>query len=90
MKVELLARHFIGDRIYPVETVIELPPGYRPTPLMLGLDDEAIEAIRQVKVEVFGRWIFENGQWRLLDDPPIERPIDDNQPVPPIPQGGPR
>ena len=90
MKVELLARHFIGDRIYPVETVIELPKGYRPTPLMLGLDDEAIESIRKIKIETFGRWIWKNHKWQLLDDPPIERPLDDNRPVPPIQQGGPR
>jgi hypothetical protein len=85
MMVELLAPHVIGGRVWPTESIIEV---VLVSPLMRGLDAEAVEAIRQEKIRVFGRWIWD-GNWHLLDDPPIERPLTDNQPVPPVGGGGP-
>lgn len=88
MKVKLLTRHVIAGDLREVNEVLELPPGVAPSPEMVGLDREAIDAIAALKRRVFGRWVG----WprRLLDDPPIERPLDDPQPVPPIGEKGPR
>ncbi len=90
MRVRLQTPHYITDRVWPVDTEMDLPPGVRPTPQMVGLDDEAVEAIKAEKIEVFGRWIRKGHHWVLLDDPPLERPLEENQPVEPVPSGGPR
>lgn len=84
MKVYLLAKHVIGDREWPPKSVLELPPGVTPTPLMQGLDDEAKSAILAVKRRIFGRNIGTPWMPKLLDDPPIEY-VMDNPPVPPLP-----
>jgi hypothetical protein len=78
MMVELTAPHVIGGRVWPTEARLDVTTV---TPLMIGLDQEAIEAIAAEKIRVFGRWVFD-GRWHLLDDPPIERPLTDPQPVP--------
>lgn len=81
MLVKLLAPHYINDRLYLADTVMQVS---LVTPLMEGIDDEAREAIAAEKIRVYGRWI---GQWpnlQLLDDPPIERSLDNAQPVAPI------
>lgn len=74
MRVKLLAKHVIGDREWPVETIMELPEEVAVTPLMQGLDAEATAAIVIEKKRV-----FPDG---------IERPMD-NPPVPPLRTGGP-
>lgn len=88
MKVRLRARHVIDARLREPDEVLDVEAV---TPLMEGLDPEAVAAIAAEKVRVFGRWV---GAWpnlHLLDDPPIERPLDDNRPVPPVgDSGGPR
>lgn len=86
MMVELTAPHFIDGRVWPTEAHLEVTTV---TPLMIGLDEEAITAIAAEKIRVFGRWVRHGRTWHLLDDPPIERPIDNPQPVPPIPGAGP-
>lgn len=81
MFVRLKAPHFIDDRLYPANTEMDVSVV---TPLMVGLDAAAEAAIAQEKIRVFGRWI---GRWpnlHLLETPPIERPLDDNRPVPPV------
>lgn len=81
MLVKLTAPHAIDDRIYPSETILNVSSV---TPLMEGLDDEARNAIAAEKVRVFGRWV---GQWpnlHLLDDPPIERSLENALPIPPV------
>jgi hypothetical protein len=84
--VELTAPHFINGRVWPKKAILDV---IVVTPLMRGLDSEAVSAIAAEKVRVFGRWIWD-GHWYLLDDPPIERPLTDPQPVPAIGgQGGP-
>lgn len=87
MMIRLLAPHVIAGRLWEAKAELSLPPSVRPSPLMEGLDDEARDAIAAAKVAAFGRWVGRPP--RLLDDPPIERPIDDPQPVPPIGGGGP-
>jgi hypothetical protein len=86
MMVKLLAKHIIGDSVHYADEIINVSAV---TPLMEGLDSEAAAAIAQLKVDIFGRWIWTGHEWQLLDDPPIERPIWDPQPEPPIPQEGP-
>lgn len=88
MKVRLLSPHAIDDRVYLTHTelVVALV-----SPLMEGLDEEAIVAIKEEKIRVFGRWIGQYPNFRLLEDPPIERPLDNNRPVPPVgSSGGPK
>lgn len=85
MRVKLLSPHVIDDRLWPADTIMEV---FSVTPLMEGLDDEAREAITAEKVRVYGRWI---GRWpnlRLLDDPPIERSLENAQPIRPVGSGG--
>lgn len=91
MRVRLLQPHYIADSWLPARTELDLPIGVRPNVFMEGLDEAAIAAIAAEKVRVYGRWIGSGRRRRLLDDPPIERPdIANAQPVPFIPQGGPR
>lgn len=88
MRFKLLQAHVIADAYMEKGEVVESPPvGFQPTPLMEGLDDEAREAIKRVKLSVFGRYPWPHGLYPPgafgvppLDDPPIERPLDDNQP----------
>jgi hypothetical protein len=83
MKVKLLRQHIIADTERLADEIIDVSIV---TPFMEGLDPEAREAIRQEKIRVWGRWIRdEAGIVRLLDDPPIPRPIEEAQPVPHIP-----
>jgi hypothetical protein len=86
MKLKLLAPHVIADRWYPRGAVLDPPPpGYQPTPLMEGLDDEAESAVAYAKLKVWGRFPWPYGLYPPsgipLDNPPIPRPLDDNQPV---------
>jgi hypothetical protein len=81
MRIKLLAPHIIDDVQYPTDTVLDVRTV---TPLMQGLDAEAVAAIAEEKVRVYGRWV---GQWPhfyLLDDPPIVRSLENAQPVPPV------
>lgn len=87
MIVKLLAKHVIGDREWPVEAVLTLD-GVAVTPLMEGLDQEARDAITECKRRIFGRNIGTRFIPKLLDDPPIEYPLD-NPPVSLLGQGGP-
>jgi hypothetical protein len=92
MKLRLLSAHVVPvgpgcDRWLPAGAVLDPPPpGYRATPLMEGLDPEGVEAVVQVRLEVWGRYPWPYGLRQPmgetpLDDPPIPRPLDDNQPV---------
>jgi hypothetical protein len=85
MKAKLLAAHVIADVWQPRGAILELPEGYPPTPLMEGLDEEATAAIEYAKVKAFGRYPWPYGLYPPrgvpLDNPPIPRPLDDNQPV---------
>lgn len=87
MRVKLTAPHVIDDVWYPRDKELDVSVV---TPAMIGLDDEAQEAIARERIRVFGRWV---GRWprlHLLDDPPLERPLDDNRPVAHTGGGGPR
>jgi hypothetical protein len=85
MRVRLLEPHIIADAWQAKGTVLDLPAGYPPTPLMEGLDPEAVPAIAYAHLKVFGRFPWPYGLYPPsgppLDDPPIPRPLDDNQPV---------
>lgn len=91
MRVQIFQQHFIDGRLYEPRSVIDLPTGVAVTPYMVPLDEEARQAVAQERIRVFGRWELDSdGGWYLLDDPPLLRPLTDNQPVPPIPgEGGP-
>lgn len=86
MKARLLAPHVIADAYRERGEIIEsFPLGYIMTPMMEGLDDEAKAAIAQAHIRTFGRhpgvpYGFPTAS-PLLDSPPIQRPLDDNQPV---------
>ena len=84
MRVKLLAKHVIADRELPAETILVLPAGVAPTPLMEGLDEEARTAIAALKFKTFARYERTRRGVRLIDDPPIEYPLDN----PPVPVGG--
>lgn len=84
MKFRLLAAHVIENVLREEGEIVEDPPGA--TPLMEGLDDGAKAAVEAEMVRVFGRYAglphgFPSQGMPLIDDPPIERPLDDNQPV---------
>lgn len=86
MRVKLLKQHVINNTLFEPETVlgdggVAIPPGYAFTPFMEGLDAEGRRAVYIAKVRAFGR-VTPHG---LLDDPPIERPLEENQPVPHVP-----
>ena len=85
MKVRLLAPHVIADRWYPRGAVVDTPADYEPTPLMEGLDAEAVEYITHVQLRVWGRYPWPYGLYppmgAPLDNPPIPRPLEENQPV---------
>ena len=88
MKLKLLAPHIIADRWYPRGAVVEPPPGYVPTPMMEGMDDEARGMVAAVRLRAWGRYPWPYGLYppgyfgaQPLDNPPIPRPLDDNQPV---------
>lgn len=89
MKFRLLAPHVVADRWYPAGAVLDpAPPGYEATPLMEGLDDEARDAVSAARLKAWGRYWWPYGLYPPgyggadpLDDPPIPRPLDDNQPV---------
>jgi hypothetical protein len=88
MRVKLLRQHMIDDALREPNEILEVSVV---TPYMEGLDPEARKAIYDEKVRVFGRWVYdEHNVQYLLDDPPIERPIEENQPVRRIPGVGPR
>jgi len=86
MKVRLLAPHIINDELMEKGRVLDsLPPGYVVTSEMEGLDNEGQEAVAIAIRETYGRYPgvphgFPTSE-PLLDDPPIRRPLDDNQPV---------
>lgn len=87
MKFKLLQAHVINDELLARGAIVEDPPGGA-TPLMEGLDDDAVAAVTAVKLKVFGRYpwpygLYPPGYYGVppLDAPPIDRPLDDNQPV---------
>ena len=93
MKLKLLAPHIVpigpgNDRWCPKGTTLDpAPPGYAATPLMEGLDDEGRAAVRQAQLEVWGRYPWPYGMFPPsmgvpLDDPPIPRQLEENQPTP--------
>lgn len=94
MKVRLLAPHIVpidpgNDRWCPVGTILDpVPPDYQLTPLMEPLDDEAKAMVDYMKLKVWGRYpwppgLFPPGYMGMppLDNPPIPRPLEENQPV---------
>lgn len=84
MLVKLLRQHVIDDVLREPDEILDV---WIVTPFMEGLDPTARAAIRQEKIRVFGRYVSPGV---LLDDPPIERPLEENQPVRRIPAVGPR
>ncbi len=86
MKVRLLTAHVINDELMEKGRVLDsLPLGYVPTSEMEGLDDEGREAVAVAVRQVYGRhpgvpYGFPTSG-PLLDDPPLRRPLDDNQPI---------
>lgn len=84
MRFKLLAPHVIQDVLREKGEVVEDPPSGA-SPLMEGLDDDARAAVAYAKLKVFGRYPWPYGLYppsgTPLDDPPIDRPLDDNQPV---------
>jgi hypothetical protein len=88
MKLRLLEPHVIEDAWRERGYILDPPPpGYAITPLMEGLDDEGKAAVAQARLAVWGRYPTPYGLYppgyggaRPLDDPPIPRPLDDNQP----------
>ena len=87
MLVKLRAPHVIGDVVRRRGEVVDVRVV---TPLMEGLDAAAVEAIREEKVRVFGRWVNPfNHYMGLIDDPPIDRPLEECQPVEAVPAAGP-
>lgn len=90
MRVRLLQPLYLDGKLWPARAEISLPPAVRPNVFMEGLDAEAVAAIAEEKIRVYGRWIGRGRNRRLLDNPPIERPdITNAQPVPTLPAGGP-
>jgi hypothetical protein len=85
MIVKLLRQHIIDNTLRYPDEILDVSSV---TPFMEGLDPAAREAIKKEKVRVFGRWL-DFAHTQLLDDPPIERPLEENQPVPKIPGVGP-
>jgi hypothetical protein len=96
VRLRLLTRHVVNDQLYEPGTVLgdvpgdePIPKGYVATPQMEGLDAAGVRAVADAILGVYGRhpgYPYNRGQGRpLLDNPPIIRPLDDNQPVPPIP-----
>lgn len=84
MLVKLLQQHVINDQLRERDEILDVTSV---TPYMEGLDAEAREAIYHEKVRVWGRYVSPGV---LLDDPPIERTLEENQPVRRIPAAGPR
>jgi hypothetical protein len=87
MRFKLLAQHVIRDVLLEKGEIVEDPPAGA-SPLMEGLDDEARAAVTAAKLKVFGRYPWPYGFYPPgymgtppLDNPPIDRPLDDNQPV---------
>jgi hypothetical protein len=91
MKLKLLSPHIVpvgpnNDCWMPRGTVLDPPPpGYQATPEMEGLDEEGAAAVAYAKLKVWGRYPWPYGLYppsgEPLDNPPIPRPLDDNQPV---------
>lgn len=84
MLIKLLSQHIIADQLRERDEILDVTSV---TPYMEGLDAEAREAIYHEKVRVWGRYVSPGV---LLDDPPIERPLEENQPVRHIPGVAPR
>jgi hypothetical protein len=87
MKFKLLAPHVIRDVLREKGEIVEDPPAGA-SPLMEGLDDEARAAVTAIKLKVFGRYWYPYGLYPPgfggalpLDNPPLDRPLDDNQPI---------
>lgn len=85
MRFRLLAPHIIDDVWLDAGTIIERPSNYIATVLMQGLDPEAEAAVAYAKLVAFGRYPWPYGLYpphgTPLDDPPIPRPLQENQPV---------
>jgi hypothetical protein len=82
MKFRLLTQHFIAGQLMERGREVE---NVQATPNMVGLDDEGKAAVEYEMVRVFGRHDgVPHGfptSTPLLDNPPIRRPLDDNQPI---------
>jgi hypothetical protein len=87
MRVELLRQHFINDALREPGDILEITAD-QATPLMRGLDLDGVNAVRDAKIRVYGRWL-DDAHTKLLDDPPIERTLEESQPVPYLQTGGP-
>lgn len=87
MKLKLLAPHIVADVWLPEGTVLDpAPTGYAATHLMEGLDEEGVAAVKAAVLATFGRYpwpygLYAPGDTPPLDDPPIRRPLAENQPV---------
>lgn len=81
MRFRLLTQHFIAGELMERGRVVE---DVQATPNMEGLDGDARAAVEAEIVRVFGRREgVPHGfpsYMPLLDNPPIRRPLDDNQP----------
>jgi hypothetical protein len=84
VKVRLLAPHIIRDEQLEKGAEVEIP-STGVTPLMEGLDPEAIAAVAAARLKVWGRHPGTPyglpPQGPPLDSPPIPRPLEENQPV---------
>jgi hypothetical protein len=85
VKVQLVEAHVINDRVCEKGEILDLPSDFRVTPLMNPLDDEARQAVKAERLRVWGRYENTPHGWPpqgpLIDDPPIPRPLTENQPV---------
>lgn len=86
MKIRLTKPHVIADTLLPADTILgdggfPIPVGYQFTPYMEGLDEEGAAAVAKAVVRAYGRYP-RYGPHVLIDDPPIPRTLEENQPVP--------
>jgi hypothetical protein len=57
MKLKFVSPHIVEDCGRTAGEVLDPPPqGYQVTPLMEGLDDEALAVVEYAKLKVWGRY----------------------------------
>src|SRR5258705_8198637 len=84
MKLKFVSPHIVEDCGRTAGEVLDPPPqGYQVTPLMEGLDDEALAVVEYAKLKVWGRYPWPYGLYppsgQPLDDPPIADPQTDRR-----------